>query len=197
VSENDLKTEINTLLKDFAKCIRIVKRLLKTKIKAIRKLEITYNIIDDTFHPHIHIITSGHIGNNIIQVWRKLQGNKAGKKGQNIKPCTAGELMELFKYTTKLFKIERKLEGKNIVEIDVKPLDKIFQALKNRRTFQAYGLTKQVPEVIENIMSEEYDCLDAKVEIWHWDSGINNYVTALGEILTPTNPADNYAILIK
>jgi len=200
VTERNLRTEIDDLIKDFAKCIRKVKRSLKTKIKAIRKLEITFNPNTNEYHPHFHIITSGHVGNLIIQTWLGMQGIKASIKGQDIRPSNVGDTIELFKYTTKLFKIERKRktpDGKQIIEIDAKPLDKMFQALKNRKTFQAYGLTKQVPEQIENIMSQQYECLDERIEIWHWDEGIHNWVTALGEILTPTNHSDYYSILIK
>lgn len=202
VSENDLKAEIDILIKDFAKCIRIVKKLLKTKIKAIRKLEATYNITHDNYHPHIHIITSGHIGNTIIQVWRKLQGNKSGMLGQNIKPSNDSDIIELFKYTTKLFKIDaddKTPEGKQKIVIDVKPLDKIFQVLKNRKTFQAYGMKKPILEQIDKdkLKGQEYEFLDSGIEIWYWEDSVNNYVTALGEILTPTNPSNYYSIFAK
>ena len=66
-------------------------------------------------------------------------------------------------------------------------MDTIFTAMYGQRTFQAYGLKKEVNEDIETLISEIYKDVEAKETTWSWieDDWID---LKTGECLTSYKP---------
>lgn len=200
VPADELNNEIDAYLKDFRKLMDNLNRRRKgNRIKGIRKLEVTYNPNTDTYHPHLHCIFSKADADLIHSKWMEINKDRSHYKGQDNRPADDNSVIELFKYCTKLFKINRRekdADGRQIIRVDVKPLDVIFQALRNRRTFESYNLTKQVQEDISEVQLQEYPDLFPAIEIWQWDNTIGNYTTASGEILTPDDFSTIYSVKV-
>lgn len=202
VSKSDLNAEISLILKDFGKIINSLEGKGRgKKIKGIRKIEVTYNPNTDEFHPHIHGIFSFEDAQKIKSAWMRRCNElniKVSHKAQDVRKADENSVIEIFKYCTKLFKIERTEKdylGRQIINVDVAPLDTIFQCLKNRRTFSAYGLSKK--EYDKKSMKEDYSFLDFKTEIWRWDAHASNYTNALNETLTNDNFSKVYNVRIR
>ena len=98
VCGEDLKESIKTLLKTIQLITRSRRRL--TEFNGIRKIECTYNAIEDTYHPHLHLIIDGKDNAEwLISEWLKRNPN-ANRVAQDYRKADSGSLMELFKYTT-------------------------------------------------------------------------------------------------
>jgi hypothetical protein len=202
VPANELNAEISLILKEFGQIINSLEGKGRcNKIKGIRKIETTFNLDIEKFHPHIHGIFNFEDAIKIKKKWFELcnkKGIKVSHKGNQILPANEGSILEIFKYCTKLFKIDRTQKdylGRQIINIDLKPLDLIFQSLKGRRTFSAYGLKKQKFEKITDF--EKYDFLDSKNEIWKWEQKNSNYTDAINETLTNDNYSKVYNVQIR
>jgi hypothetical protein len=158
VKESELRNEVELIIKKASNIIRILREKRNIDISGIRKIEITYNAIADTYHPHLHILTNGY-GKEIVELWLK-QNPEANIKGQDYREATKESLNELFKYSTKFLD---KSSNKAEMDFYVKPLDNIMIALYKKRTFQPFGKIKKLkenPEDFDNVMelaSQEYE----------------------------------------
>jgi hypothetical protein len=202
VPEDELNAEISLILKEFGQIINSLEgKGRNKKIKGIRKVEVTYNVNTNEFHPHIHGIFSFEDAERIKKAWMRRCNElniKVSHKGQDIRMADENSVIEVFKYCTKLFKINKEEKdqfGRQIINVDVKPLDVIFQALRKRRTFSAYGLKKKKIDKKEE--KEVYDFLDFKIETWVWDASASNYTNAINETLTNDNFSKVYNIQIR
>lgn len=202
VPEDRLNAEISLILKDFGKIINTLEgKGRNKKIKGVRSTEITHNPNTKEFHPHIHGIFSIEDAIRIKKAWFDLcnkQGIKVSHKANKIVEADDNSILEVFKYCTKLFKInEKKIDqqGRQIITVNVKPLDTIFQVLKGRRVFSAYGMKKQ--KIEKRIDLDLYEFLDPKLEIWEWDPKIGNYVDAYDNTLTKDNFSKDYNVKIR
>lgn len=161
------------------------------KLTAIRKTEVTYNNVHDTFHPHFHIIVdSKEIAEHIVEKWLSVYTN-AVREAQDIRIATKGSLVELFKYTTKI--ITSRSNQK--ISVDVRALDIIYRALYRKRTFQTYGITA-IDENIEELESEIYEELEYNSIIWVYER--NDWINhETGEVLTNYEPNEFDTELVK
>jgi hypothetical protein len=144
----------------------------------IRKTEVTYNPIKDTFHPHFHLIISGkQIGNNVIDEWLKRLPT-ANIKAQDNREAGENSYLELFKYFTKLITNKR---------FHADALNVIFEAMYGKRTFQPMGIRKDVSEDVDAIQSIIYDDLIPEEKNWTWIE--NDWIDKeTGETLTGYTP---------
>lgn len=203
VPKERLNAEISLILKDFGKIINNLDRRSKSKIKGIRKLEITYNVKTNEYHPHLHGIFSMEDATRIYNAWFDLcnkQGFKVSHKGNEVKPANDNSILEVFKYCTKLFKIDRRekdQQGRQIINFDLKPLDTIFQCLRNRRTFSSFGIKKKTLKKEIDYNNDLYEFLDFKTEIWIWNNNKCNYVDAFDNTLTEDNHSKIYNVKIR
>ena len=153
-------------------------RRLGYNVKAIRTIETTYRPHTNNFHPHIHaIVNDKELADFIIKEW--LQRNPlADIKGQNItKVINNRSLLEIFKYITKI------ITNGNIY---IEKLDIIFQAYRNRRVIQAYGI-KMISEDIDELESVEIDDILSNTTVWEWFE--KDWVNIeSGELLTGYSP---------
>jgi hypothetical protein len=149
-------------------------------MKALRKLEVTYNNTDSfDYHPHLHILIEGkEAAERLMKDW--LYYNKESQEqGQDMRPADENALIELFKYATKT------PVGKNGTEYNTVVLDRIYRSLKGRRIFQPIGIKKAaISEEIEEIQVQEIEG-EAKVfDHWHWVQGQSDWVNSFGELRT-------------
>lgn len=133
-----LKDSIDLMNKTIRK-ITDVFRKRKLVFRAVRKLEVTYNDVRDDYHPHYHFIVEGEEQTvTLVQEWLKRLP-QCSDKAQHISEFN-GDLKEIFKYITKLFTRDKK--------VNVEALDIVLRTLHGRRTFQNYGfnLTEEIKE---------------------------------------------------
>jgi hypothetical protein len=203
IPQEKLKSEIEKMYKGFR---TVQKRLNKHKIKivGIRKFECTYNEEKDTYHPHYHFIveTLEH-AEILLEKWLDMFPKDTDHKGQDIKKCDEGSIMELFKYFTKL--MPTKKEGQERRVIRVGALDNMFTAMQGKRVFQAFGIkaSKEIDnEEVVNLESQVYKDLEESFGSWIWKG--NDWVNLqelhdTGEIinLTGYEPAEKLKNMLK
>lgn len=143
-------------------------------IRAIRKLECTYNPDSNNFHPHFHfIVENKQQAEELKFAW--LQRNpQALEYVQDIRP--ADKPIELFKYfaklTSKSSKDTKIYKGRKLVMREEyhypEALDKIFQAIAGMRIIQPMGGVKMVSDEIEEIEAVEIENAESDIAIWQW-----------------------------
>lgn len=169
---------------------KIQGRFLKagTPIIGIRKLEVTYNPILNTYHPHYHLILSGEdVALRLVNAWLDAF-SEAVSEAQHITPTGEGGVNELFKYFTKIF-----VKGRLYPEA----LDVIFTAMYGKRTFQPMGIKKDVSEDVEGIVSELCeDIPESELQLWVWED-TDWYAMGSGDPLTNYHPTPKIQALFN
>lgn len=163
VTDEELRGCIEYMQKTMVNLIKSFRRRGQ-KISGVRKIEVTYNADEDTYHPHIHMVTNGY-GQQIVNEWLKRVPT-ASIKGQDYRQADQNSLNELFKYTTKIASKEQR-----DFKVYLYALDNILTALKGKRCFQPFGIIKKVSEeVIDNIEGQEYEDIDEyPFMVWEWE----------------------------
>jgi len=164
VTADDLHGEVKKLTVQFRKCSDRLRKS-KIKLKGVRKLEITYNEITETFHPHLHVVISGELeAQCLLQTW--LSVNPGSDKGaQDNRPADSNSLKEIFKYCTKI--------GDNEPEVN----DIIFMAVKGLRMIQNFGGVKRISEEIEELRAEVYEELPVGDDIFIWSKIVSDWIS--------------------
>lgn len=150
---NQISAMESTWRKIYKKSKEAKYKKLYTPLKGIRKAETTIRP-NGQYHYHFHLLLDNEPQASwVLQQW--LQYNPtASRKAQDIRTATKGAYKELFKYA---FKSTIKMDSK----INAKRYDVVFAALKNKRTFQAFGGIKKIDEdfkdedLINNISIED------------------------------------------
>jgi plasmid rolling circle replication initiator protein Rep len=179
-----LPIEIDNMLKTFG---NITHKVAKTKFKlpGLRKIECTYNNKTDTFHPHLHIITSNFEQARLFMTLWKVHFHNANWAAQDIRPADPGTLKELFKYFTKIVTRNKKTD-KNTYIINCKALNTINQSMYMRRVFQTFGGLKAISEEVEELQSD-YFVTEKPGNIWEWIQTESDWISENGETLTNNN----------
>lgn len=154
VTASELHHTLVGMVRTSSNIIRTINRNYNINFTGIRKLESTYNVIWDTYHPHLHFIVDGNMAAyKLLHEWLKRYSS-ANPDAQDIQPIVGENgYKELFKYTTKIVTYS-KPDQKHYIYASA--LDTIFQAMKGMRTFQTFGNIKKVSEDIDNIQSDTY-----------------------------------------
>lgn len=175
VKGSDLKNEIATMYKKWRGINQNMRKTYKMNIQGLRKLECTYNPKTDTYNPHFHFLIGGQSeAEQLVKLW--LDKNpKASIKAQNITKSRDGSIIELFKYAVK---------GVHKGKFYPQALDQIYQALYGKRTFQSFGISKQIEEDLDGIKSEELTFKGFNNSIWQWSNECKDWVNSDGELLT-------------
>jgi len=177
----NLRYTCDSMIKEASNMIRNFIEKKGIKINGIRKLEITYNNLKNTFHPHLHFVVDGN-GLEIIQAWLKRFPD-ALEIAQDCRLADQNSLNELFKYTTKI--IGHKA-GEYIVY--TKALDTIMQALAKKRCFQPFGDVRKVSEEVEDdLEAQVYEIKEYGLMEWEWSDcdWINKYRETLTGYISP------------
>lgn len=170
VSGGELRAKMAGMVQTSKNVIKSVKRL-KMPVNGIRKIECTYNAIEDTYHPHLHFIVDGkEVAEKIIEKWLERYSD-ADRKAQHFTDVNTLDdsgtkgMKELFKYTTK---IVTKVQNEGYF-IYLSPIDIIFKSMKGMRTFQPFGNIKKVDDELTNLDSQEYDVEPYEFVVWKWE----------------------------
>jgi hypothetical protein len=159
---------LSKMYADFCE-IKDSERKAGRKLVGIRKLEITYNRFENTYHPHFHLITDTAQSNEfIVDRWLK-KNPSATNRAQHTKPADQNSVMELFKYFTKLTSNSNKDKV-----VTPQALDTIFQAITGRRAFQPFGFVAhreqkayEKPDIIpEDLLAEMDYCWLKEFSDW-------------------------------
>lgn len=202
----ELGQTIDEMIKLFGMCATSVKQTKKMQFLALRKIEVTFNEIEKTFHPHFHAVVKGKKQAQLLKDYWLGKVNKykkdteeyrAVEEAQKIVSCDDETVKEMFKYFTKLISDQK---------LNPEALDTIFQAMRGRRTFQAY-LPKDVQEKIKQKGEDEEIVLDRSTpaitrldEKIYWDyiPEARNFVDKeTGELLTDYKPTETFERLLK
>jgi hypothetical protein len=192
VTGDQLRTSILLMNKN----IRLIqdnrRKQKKPLIKGIRKLECTYNVEKNNFHPHFHFIVEGEqSANDLVNEWLSYNQD-ANIKAQKVVPAT--DCKELFKYFTKLTSNAGKKfhNGTKVVDEWHYPeaIDIIFTSIIKLRIIQPMGGLKMVSDNIDELKSEIIDgeTLEIKEkELYLWN-GVNWFSPYTGEMLSSFRP---------
>lgn len=181
VKGRELKSEVKKLIKTFQKIKDTMRKNHGVKLQGIRKLEVTYNQIEDTFHPHFHFIQQGKEESELLlNLWLK-QFPSASRKAQDIREVntdTDKSFVELFKYATK-----------DVIKdtTTAKAQDTIYQAIEGIRICQTYGKIRKVKKPTEEKTEVNMaDFIEPRQEIWVYEFEAKDYFNASQERLIDT-----------
>ena len=176
----NLRYTCSLLTKEASKMIKQFRKK-NIVINGVRKLEVTYNQLKNTYHPHLHLIVDKE-SKSIVNSWLK-RFPSANIKAQDERPADQASLNELFKYATKI--IGNK-QGEYIVY--VKALDTIMKALSKLRCFQPFGNIRKVSEeVTDELKGQVYDIQEYEFMEWTWEDcdWVNKFRDTLTGYISP------------
>jgi hypothetical protein len=185
-----MKSGFDTIRRGFTMQHRRKQRA--TPLVALRKLEVTHNPDLDNYHPHFHLVVPDLATANELRAAWLLQFPSAKWKGQDVRPANAGAAHELFKYFTKLVTTQSKERF-----IRLAPLNVIFEAIANQRTFQPFS----VPKTKEVTTDDEATALAEELNIdavFEWVQSQADWVDkASGEMLTNYQPSPQFRRFVE
>ncbi|MEN9521762.1 MAG: hypothetical protein RL065_139 [Bacteroidota bacterium] len=170
VTASQLSEEIIYINKWFAKFKKNVDRYSTEKtFSGIKRIEITYNPITDTYHPHIHIGHTSGYENLIISRWL-IDNPTANIKAQDTRQTDENSLTELLKYATKFVGGSKK---KPIVYAQA--FDTIMTGIKGKRLISAFGELYNIPinenEEFEKLSKQKYhDLPQSHFDLWYYEN---------------------------
>ena len=203
VEAENLRDSIKQMTANVQKIQDLRRKNKQPLLKAIRKLECTYNPDRNNYHPHFHfIIESKEQAEQLKAAWIH-RNPEALEYLQDIRPAT--NPIELFKYFAKLTSKSSKdtriyKEGKKSREEwhYPKALDTIFSSIQGLRIIQPMGGIKMVSDEIEEIESVENVESENDNAVWMWKKIANDkekytydWVNIFtGELLTGYEPTE-------
>lgn len=174
VQAHELRESIIHMTATIRKIQDTYRKSQKLLIRCIRKIECTYNVDENTYHPHFHFLVDGvEAGQYMIDKWLQHYP-EASYKAQDIRK--ADKPIELFKYFTKLTSKSKSdtivLKGGKVIKRDEyhypEALDQIFQAMQGLRVIQPMGGIKMISDEIDEVQSETITDVEADTKIWIW-----------------------------
>jgi hypothetical protein len=176
VTADSLPSEIEDIIKKFRDLTLYLRRYKKINLKGIRKLEVTFNWHESTYHPHFHILVDSPLSAKaILNEW--LQRNpESSPAAQHIRPADKGSYLEMFKYATKIAVSD---------DISDYAKDIIFQAIQDKRIYQPFGIKKYVSEDVSETVRQQYGCLEPETyKVWRFDDKKLDWLSNTAELLT-------------
>ncbi len=142
VDQDNLKKRISDMEKTFRliynKSKKAKYKRTYTTLKGVRKAEITIRP-NGQYHYHFHFIIDNYDQAEwLLNEWLKYNPI-ANRKAQDLRSANEGSFKELFKYA---FKAEIKTSNKT----NAKRYDTVFQAMRRKRTYQAFGGIQKIEE---------------------------------------------------
>ncbi len=196
-----LHAAIRMMLSTMPRLARGIRRTDGLELRAVRKLETTYNPRRRDFHPHLHLIVdSGEAAHALVRRWMKAFP-AADAKAQDVRRCAGeGAMRELFKYFTKL--VIRGLDGERTAPPPLAS-DTMFKAVKGLRTFQPMGFVSRVTlDASDETLELDAGTVspippDSRGLIrWQW-IGEDWMDYGSGELLSGFTPTDSMRELVK
>lgn len=185
VKGSKLKSEIKKMIKCFQRIKDNMRKNYGMKIEGLRKIEVTYNQNNDTYHPHFHFIQSNYAhSQQLLQMW--VDSNPTAKKiAQDIRPIDSNGFKELFKYATK----ETTKSGE---QYSGEVLHTIYDSLEGIRAYQTYGSLRKIKEPAEE-KTEVNECnfLPHQTEVWEYSQHEKTWVDTYSNLMINTNFIEN------
>jgi hypothetical protein len=167
------------------------------KLVGLRKLECTYNISREDYHPHYHAIIEGEQNaSDLLSEWLRRFPD-ARDIAQDVRKADDRSVREMFKYFTKL--IAKAAGGQSLILPE--QLDVMFRVLRGKRTFQNFGFTK--PKETEEVSDEAMEMAEqieqeTIVEVYQWKQELHDWVGRnTGEKLTGYKPAAKWKRFVE
>lgn len=201
--------ELARTFDDFGRVFDLCKRSILTTHRlpfvAIRKLECTFSVHRGDYHPHLHIIIEGREQAELLRsLWLQRFGARAESAGQDVQRCSVGAVTELAKYLTKLTVKMHKGNGRHAAPVWA--LDRIFTAMKGRKSLQCFGfrLDRVVAEGIEGddlhvTAADAVVRADEEAPIyWRWEQAAADWIDhETGEVLSGYDPSDGFRAFVE
>jgi hypothetical protein len=192
VPGDELAVALDDMQATFSAVVRGIRRTDRLEFQGMRKVECTYNARRDDFHPHYHVIVDGREqADRLVARWLAKWEGSAEAAGQDVRPCSADGVKEIFKYFTKL---TTRQDGPRTA-MAVAPLDVIFRAMRGRRVWQPVGFS--APAVVDEDApigtDGDTEALDRAHEgtTWEWEQQVADWVNVrTGEVLTGYEPTE-------
>lgn len=175
VTAENLREAMQDMLQNIRRIQDLRRKNKKPLIKAIRKLECTYNVDCNNYHPHFHFIVENlEQAEHLKSEWLNRYSN-AVAEAQDIKEASSP--IELFKYFAKLTSKSKKdtitIKGKKIIRDEwhyPEALDIIFQSIEGMRIIQPMGGIKMVSDEIDEVEAIEMQDgeVDEDMTLWKW-----------------------------
>lgn len=196
-------------IKQMIKTVKLIqdnrRKQKKPLIRGIRKLECTYNVERNDYHPHFHFLIENQIiANELIVEWLQYYPD-ASIKGQDER--SAYDYLELFKYFTKLTSNAGKtyVNGTKVKDEWHYPdaLDIIFRSIEKLRIIQPMGGIRIISDDVDELVSEQLDeTLNDPTKydtffIWGDDNWFDPYTGELFSSFRPTKNLSNYRKKIR
>jgi hypothetical protein len=129
---------------------------------AVLVLEVTRNVEEDTWHPHLNVLFQGDYipFDDLLEAWKR--STRENGHGVHIQKADAGTVPELVKYVTKT----TDLVGNPVA------IDKFLAATAGRRLIRTYGTFYRMPIDEEEGVLCCPDCQSTRVQrlgsLWQW-----------------------------
>lgn len=184
VKGRQLSDEIKKMTKGFQRIKDNLRKNYGIKLNGIRKIEVTYNEIEDTYHPHFHFIQSDYKSSVLLQELWLAQFSNAKRIAQDVRAINTDNddsFIELFKYATK----ETTKDGKQYTG---EVLHTIYSALEGKRIYQTYGKLKKVKEPLEaKSEASQITWVKPNLDIWVWEQSKSDWIDGDGQELVMTH----------
>ena len=184
VKARQLSAEIKKMTKGFQRIKDNLRKTYGIKLNGIRKIEVTYNEIEDTYHPHFHFIQSDYNASMKLQELWLAQFSNAKLIAQDVRAINTNNddsFIELFKYATK----ETTKSGKQYTG---EVLHTIYSALEGKRIYQTYGKLKKIKEPLEaKSDASQITWIEQNESIWLFEDDLIDYVDDDGQELVMTH----------
>lgn len=196
VPSDQLQAAIRSMTNDFRKIKNTMftrsQRGTGTALVAVRKMECTHNPKRNDYHPHFHVVTKDKATARVLLEEWLLRHPECSQLAQDIRPATKNDLIELFKYFTKIL---TKTKGQDYA-LDPISLDIINQAVRGTRTFQPVGFKlPKAPEVVDPETEEFAKEVDDAV-FYDWKQEFNDWISPDGECLSEYEPTAKLEALV-
>lgn len=184
-----LRSHYQKMVDSFKLATRNIKKTHGIRLHGIRTWECTYNLKTDEYHPHFNVVVDTREGAELLRSywlshWKSRQGvNSVNIKAQFITDIsTSQDLLEVFKYTTKLAVSH---------EEESKAQDWIYQCTHKKKMAQPFGALRRV-KIEDKEIQEDQVKGEEGVDIWLYEKDVVHYVNAQGETLVSDNEKHLY-----
>ena len=177
-----------------AKLKKQYQRKKRDRVMGLRKLECTYNVQRNDYHPHFHLIIKGkRNAEDILSEWLDRLP-KTSYKAQDLRQADNKSAKELFKYFTKVVTTVKDKKGEvKDRKIYADAMDVIFNDIKGKRTFQNFGF-KGIKVVSEDLDIEPE--IERIIEEVEWNQDVGDWIRDSGELFSGHSPSPSMVELV-
>lgn len=173
VTGTDLGATIHGMVKAWRKVYQALKEN-GHRLAGYRKMEVTYDAANQTYHPHFHILISGIApALGLQRLWMKHYGQRVSQAGQHCQVVLDSNrdkaVVELMKYTNKT--------ADHKALMDAEALHTINVATFGRQMFCPFGLSKQAKaDAMPQVEPDKVGWLPKRTILFAWDDKAGNWV---------------------